>query len=127
MRIFLTVLAWMARLLMAAFFGFVGYFKALGPWEVLEEHHAWVTDLPPELARAVGWSEIVLGLLLLAAAAPRLRLVSGWAAVLLVVNQLCATWVHISRQEFDALPQNIVIVVLLALIIASDMGRKETS
>lgn len=127
MRTFLTVLAWIARLLMAAFFGFVGYFKALGPWEVLEEHHAWVTDLPPTLARAIGWSEIVLGVLLLAAAVPRLRRISVWAAVVLVFNQLYATWVHISRQEFDALPQNAVIVVLLALIIASDLGRKESS
>jgi uncharacterized membrane protein YphA (DoxX/SURF4 family) len=124
MRTVVAVLAWIARLLMAAFFCFVGYFKALGPWEVLVEHHAWVTALSPALARAVGWSEIALGVLLLAAVVASLRRASWWAAVILVVNQLCATWIHFSRQEFDALPQNVVIVALLALIIASDLKRK---
>jgi len=120
----LSILAWIARLLMAAFFGFVGYFKALGPWEVLVEHRAWVTELSPGLARAVGWSEIVLGLLLLTAAFPRLRLVALASAMLLVANQLAAAGVHYSRQEFDALPQNGVIILLLALIIGSTFTRK---
>jgi len=124
MRAAIATLAWIARLLMAAFFCFVGYFKALGPWEVLQEHHAWVTQLTPGLARAVGWSEIVLGLALLVAAVPRLRRASWWAAILLLVNQLLATGIHVSRQEFDAVPQNVVIIALLALIIASTYVRK---
>jgi len=124
MRTLFSILAWIARLLMAAFFGFVGYFKALGPWDVLVEHRAWVTQLSPGLARAVGWSEIVLGLLLLTVAFPRLRLVALGSAVLLVANQLAASLVHYSRQEFDALPQNAVIILLLALIIGSTFKRK---
>ena len=127
MRVAVTVLAWIARLLLAAFFCFVGYFKALGPWEVLVEHRAWVTKFPPVFARSVGWSEIALGVLLLAAAVRRLRRASRWAAVLLVVNQLFAAWVHFSRQELDALPQNAVIIALLVLIIGSDLKRKEVS
>ena len=123
---FLTVLAWFARLLLAGFFCFVGYFKALGPWEVLVEHGAWVTALSPVVARAVGWSEIVLGVLLVAAVVPRLRPASWWAAVLLLLNQLFAAWVHLSRQEHDALPQNAVVIALLALIIASQYTRKPT-
>lgn len=126
MRTLFTVLAWIARILLAAFFCFVGYFKALGSWDVLLEHRAWVTALAPAPARAVGWSEIALGLLLLAAAQPRWRRVSWWAAVLLVLNQLFAAMVHLGRQELDALPQNVVVIALLALLIVSDLKRKNT-
>jgi uncharacterized membrane protein YphA (DoxX/SURF4 family) len=126
MRTLFAAMAWIARILLAAFFCFVGYFKALGPWDVLVDHHAWVTVLAPGLARAVGWSEIALGVLLLAAALPRMRTVAWWAAVLLAVNQLSATIVHLSRQEFGALPQNVLIIALLALLIGSDLKRKVT-
>lgn len=118
------VLAWVARLLLAAFFCFVGYWKALGPAAALVEHKAWVAGFPLFFARAVGWSEIALALLLLATAWPRLRKAAHWAAPLLVVNQLVAGLVHISRRELDALPQNAVLLALLVLVIASQWMRR---
>ncbi len=124
MRAVVTALAWGARVLLAAFFGFVGYWKARGPLEMLAEHRAWVAGFPAGFARVVGWSEILLGLLLLAVASPRLRPAAGWAAVLLLINQVFAAWVHAARREFDALPQNAVIIALLALIITSHYPRK---
>lgn len=120
------VLAWIARLLLAAFFCFVGYWKALGPMAALAEHRAWVAGFPEPLARTVGWSEILLGLLLLVVAVPRLRKASWWAAILLMVNQLIATAFHVARGEFDAVPQNVVLVALLALLVITEMRRKET-
>lgn len=124
MRTVVVILAWVARLLVTAFFCFVGYWKAFGSAGQLAEHHAWVAGFPLPFARAVGWSEIALGALLLTAGLPRLRNTAQWAAVLLAANQAVALLVHITRREFDAVPQNLVIIALLGFIIAASFERK---
>lgn len=112
----LLVAQWILRILLAAFFVFVGYWKALGPIEALAEHGAWVGGFPAWFARAVGWSEIFAGAALLAVATSRTRNAAQAAAAYLVLNQLVALGVHLSREEIHAVPQNLVLIALLVLL-----------
>jgi uncharacterized membrane protein YphA (DoxX/SURF4 family) len=122
----LLVAQWILRILLAAFFVFVGYWKAFGPIEALAEHGAWVAGFPAWFARAVGWSEIIAGAALLAAATSRTRNVAQAAAAYLVLNQLVALGVHLSRGEVHAVPQNLILIVLLALLFFAGSRRPGT-
>lgn len=116
----IRVLSWAARLLLAAFFVFVGYWKALGPIEALAEHHAWVAHLSDWAARAVGWSEIACAIALLVPAFTATRGVAFWSAAVLLVNQVIALGVHAMHGEAaQAAPQNLIICALLLFIMAS--------
>lgn len=113
----LRVLSWIACALLAAFFGFVGYWKALGPIEALAAHHAWVAGGPDWFARTVGWSELVCAAALVGSSIAGLSRAVFWTALVLMVNQLAALVVHVSRSEAVAAgPQNLVILTLLGLI-----------
>jgi uncharacterized membrane protein YphA (DoxX/SURF4 family) len=110
--------SWAIRILMAAFFAFVGYWKALGPYAALAEHHAWVAGFPAWFARAVGWSEILCSVaLILPVARLRGSRPAAWAATLLVLNQAVALAVHVARDETAAVPQNLVIIALLGALL----------
>lgn len=100
---------------LAAFFGFVGWNKAFVPLEDLARYHAWTVYLPEWLGRLVGWSEMALALGLLCFIVPKLRRHARAAALLLIVNQLVAATVHLTHGEAAALPQNAVLIALLAL------------
>jgi DoxX-like family len=113
----LEALSLMACLLLAVFFAFVGYWKALGPIDALAEHHAWVAGWPDWFARSVGWSELACGAALVASTVPGFRGLAYWTAIVLIVNQLAALAVHASRGEVTAAgPQNLIILVMLGLI-----------
>lgn len=99
---------------LAAFFGFVGWNKAFAPLEDLARYHAWTVHLPEWLGRAVGLSEMALALGLLAVLIRKPRIICT-AALLLIVNQLVAALVHLTHGEASALPQNAVLIALLAL------------
>lgn len=109
-RIALAVLV----LPLAAFFAFVGWSKAFAPLSDLARYQAWTVYLPEWLGRLVGWSEMGLALVLLAALVPRSGRSPWWAAVALIVNQLCAALVHAWEGQLGALPQNGLLVILLA-------------
>lgn len=103
-------------LLLAAFFGFVGFFKTFAPLSTLAEHHAWTIALPEWLGRLVGITELGAALALLASAIwPR---AGRWAAASLIANQACAATVHLARGEAAALPQNLLIVAVCVVVIA---------
>ena len=113
----LRVLSRIACLLLGAFFAFVGYWKAFGPIQALAEHHAWVAGWPDWFARTVGWSELLCAGALIASALAGLRGVAFWTALVLIINQLTALAVHVSRSEAAAAgPQNLVILAVLGLI-----------
>lgn len=113
------LLARIAALLLAAAFGFFGYFKAVAPRTVLEQHHAWTTALPELLARAVGLSELLAAALLLifGAILPARGRVAAGVALYAIGNQVCAALVHIARGEIAAMPQNAMLAGLALLII----------
>lgn len=122
----LKAFAWIVRILLATFFAFVGYWKAFGPVEALAEHHAWVAGFPVWFARSVGVSELAFAvMLLLPARFDQYRLVV-WSAGLLFANQLAALAVHLARGEAaQAAPQNIVLLVLLALVAGVQVGAQK--
>jgi uncharacterized membrane protein YphA (DoxX/SURF4 family) len=101
---------WMLALLLAAFFGFVGWNKAFASLTQLATYGAWTVHLPEVIGRAVGWSELVCAAALLV---PRTRM---WSALLLIANQFAAAAVHFTQGELAALPQNAVLVALLAIV-----------
>jgi hypothetical protein len=110
--------AWAIRILAAAFFAFVGYWKALGPYAALAEHHAWVAGFPAWFARGVGWSEVLCSVaLILPVARFRGFCPAAWAATVLVLNQAVAMAVHVARNETAAVPQNLVIIALLGALL----------
>lgn len=111
-----TGLAMLAAVLLAGFFAFVGWNKAFASLEDLARHRAWTVFLPEDLGRLIGWSEMVLAAGLLAALVPRLRRIAMFSALLLAANQLCAAVVHATNHEASALPQNAVLIALLALV-----------
>jgi uncharacterized membrane protein YphA (DoxX/SURF4 family) len=112
--------------LLAAFFLFVGYWKALGPIEALAEHRAWVAHFPDWLARGVGWSEIACAIGLLVPALPAVRGVAFWSAIVLAINQAAALSVHLSRGEAaQAAPQNIAIIAMLGAVVAASRTRSK--
>lgn len=109
--------AGVAALLVAAFFGFVGYHKTFAPLAELARHGAWTVYVPELVGRAVGWSEMACALLLAAGAAVvRARRAQRWAAATLVLNQIAAAGIHLEHGETAALPQNAVLIGLLALV-----------
>ena len=97
-------------LVLAAFFAFVGWNKAFASLADLASYHAWTIWLPEALGRIVGWSEMACAVLLLI---PRTR---PWAALLLIANQLVAAGFHAAHGEAAALPQNAVLIAMLAFI-----------
>ena len=103
---------------MAAFFAFVGYNKAIASLADLTRYGAWTIWLPEMAGRLVGWSEMLCAAGLLCIFSVRHRYLARVAAVLLIVNQLVAAVAHVSHREAGALPQNAVLIALLALVAA---------
>lgn len=95
---------------LAAFFAFVGWNKAFASLADLAKYGAWTVHLPEPVGRGVGWSEMACAIALLV---PRARPI---AALLLIANQLAAAAVHLAHGETGALPQNAVLILLLASI-----------
>lgn len=116
MQRLVTGIAVGAALLLAAFFGFVGWHKAFSPLAELAQHKVWTLALPELAGRAIGWSELALALGLAAMLRPQLRHLGRFSALALIINQAVAAAVHLSRGETDALPQNGVLVALLCLV-----------
>ena len=114
----LRIASRIACLVLAAFFAFVGYWKAFGPIEALAEHHAWVAGWPAWFARAVGWSELACAAALAGASFTGRSRLAFWTALVLIINQLAALAVHVSRGEAAvAGPQNLVLLAVLGLIV----------
>lgn len=115
------ILARIAVLLLAAAFGFFGYFKSFAAGSVLEQHHAWTNALPDFLGRAVGLSELIAAALLLIFGLfrPKRRGIVAGVALYAIANQAAAALVHIIRGETAALPQNAMLAALAALIVAA--------
>ncbi|MCY1672202.1 DoxX family protein [Novosphingobium sp. SL115] len=108
-------------LILAAFHGFVGWHKAFAPLNELARHTAWTVHLPEALGRTIGWMEIGLALVLIAALIghfkrPALARAGMWAAVVFVVLEVISSWVHYRHGEVFMLKQNAVSVGMTALV-----------
>jgi uncharacterized membrane protein YphA (DoxX/SURF4 family) len=109
---------------LAAFFGFVGYYKAFAPIEELARHSAFTVHLPVLLGKALGWLEMAGALALLAGLAIRAaRPVQGAFAWALAAEQVVSSIIHLQHDEAAMLPQNGVIIVMLVVIAL--LGREK--
>lgn len=116
MTLFRAIVRIAASVPLAAFFAFVGYMKATAPLTTLAQHGAWTTRLPEAAGRIVGVSEIVGAALLLVGLLPGRARIGAASALILIVNQGVAAGVHAAAGEGHALPQNAVLVALLAVV-----------
>jgi hypothetical protein len=122
----LPVLSGLLSILLAAFFAFVGYWKAFGPIEALAEHHARVTGFPNWFTRVVGWSELACAVGLMTPVSGKLRPVIIWVAGALFINQVVAMSVQVGRGDAaEAEPQNLVLLSLLSIIIAVQLRNRK--
>ena len=113
----LTVGVALVAAVLAAFFAFVGYHKAFSPLAELAQHRVWTLALPEWAGRIVGGSELLCAILLLGYGVACTRMWAAAGALALIVNQLVAAAVHASRGEADAMPQNAILIGLLALVV----------
>jgi hypothetical protein len=111
-------IAAVVAVLIAACFAFVGYNKAFASLADLTRYGSWTIWLPETIGRLVGWSEMLCAVGLLCIFIARYRHLARVAALLLIVNQLAAAAVHATHGETSALPQNVVLIALLALVAA---------
>lgn len=101
---------------LALFFAFVGWNKAFAPLADLARYGAWTVHLPEALGRVVGWSELACALALLGSVLPRGLRIAHLAALVLIANQCAASVVHAAQGEGAALPQNGVLIAMLAAV-----------
>lgn len=115
-----AVLLLVLALPMAAFFAFVGWYKAFAPVAELAAHHAWTAHVPQWIGRPMGWTELLGAAAMALAAIPvlgrRVRPVAMIAAVWLALSQIVSGAVHLTHGEGDALPQNLFLFVTLLAI-----------
>lgn len=103
-------------LLLAAFFAFVGWNKAFASLADLARYGAWTVFLPEWAGRLIGWSEMAMAGGLLAVLVTRYRNIARCSALVLIANQAVAALVHLNHGETAALPQNGVLIALLATV-----------
>ncbi len=111
-----NILLWIAQILLGVMFTMVGIMKTFQPIEEIAKNLPWVADYSL-LVRFIGISELAAGLGLILPSALRIMpKLTVWAAIGLVVIMFLAIIFHIVRGEIDALPVNILLLLLAAFI-----------
>lgn len=107
---------WIVAGLLAAFYLYSGGMKAARSKEQLEPMMGWVDTVPMGVVRAIGAIEILgaIGLILppLTGVQPGLAVV---AAAGLLLLQIFATGLHLSRGEVKNIGLNIALIVMAAM------------
>ncbi|WP_435241960.1 DoxX family protein [Streptomyces cucumeris] len=109
---------WIISGVLALIFLMAGLMKISQPREKLAASGmAWAEDFSPGSVRAIGAVEVLGALgLLLPAALGIVPALTAWAALGLVVAMLGAAAVHLRRKEAKALPVNLVLIFLAAVV-----------
>ena len=109
---------------LAAFFGFVGWYTAFASLTELAQHSAFTVHVPVWLGKGLGWFEMAgAAALLTGLFLPAARRVQGWFAWGLAAEQVLSSILHLQHDEAAMLPQNGVIVIMLAGIAL--LGRQK--
>lgn len=104
-------------LFLGAFHAFVGWHKAFAPREELLEHTAWTVHLPEWLGKLVGWVELgLVAALLVALLRPRYSRIGQLACYAIIALELISTATHQITQDGASLSQNLVSILLTALL-----------
>ena len=108
---------WIVQALLGAGFGLGGLMKATLPIDELTDVFGWPADLPLGLVRFIGVSELLGGIGLVLPSLTRIRpLLTPLAALGIMTIMLFAMVFHISRQEWQTLPVNLVFGALAAFV-----------
>ena len=103
---------------LAAFFGFVGWYKAFAPLPELLAHHAWTAHIPAWLGRPMGLTEMAGAAALVAGLVPAAWRWTQLAALWLAASQIPSSVIHWTHGEAEELPKNLLIFVLLLAVAA---------
>ena len=114
----MTILLWLAQILLACAFGMAGVMKATQPVDVLAANGiGWAPQLPLALVRFIGISEFLGAVGLILPALTRIKpFLTPLAALGLLTIMILAMGFHVSRGEAGALPVNMVLGGLAAFV-----------
>lgn len=114
----MNVVLWIVQALLAVMYLMAGGMKTFRPLNALSTSMAWVRSAPAGFVRFVGIAELLgaVGLIL-----PMVTNIAPWltvaAAAGLVIVQIGAGVLHMSRGETRQLPANVVLLVLALLVL----------
>lgn len=109
----LNVLLWAAQLFVGISFAVIAWMKLFTPIPALAAMWPWTGQFPEVVVRGLGVIDLAGGLGILLPALTRIRpSLTVTAAACCALLQICAMAFHISRGEAEAVPVNIVFLVL---------------
>ncbi|HUF25391.1 MAG TPA: DoxX family protein [Gemmatimonadaceae bacterium] len=112
------IVLWVAQALLAVAFGSAGLLKLSMPMPQLIEMLVWPSALPPELVRTIGAVELIGAAGLIIPAATRIvPWLTPIAALGLSVIMALAIVFHIAREEWAALPINLIFIAMAGFIV----------
>lgn len=109
---------WIAQVLLALLFAGAGSAKAITPLSELAVSLPYTTDLPGWLVRFIGYSEIAGAIGVVLPALTRIKpMLTPLAAAGLSLVMVLATFFHLFRSEFSAIPMTIALGALAAFVV----------
>jgi hypothetical protein len=119
-----NIALWVAQVLLAAAFGYAGFYKATAPMPELVARLVWPASLPPELVRFIGGCEVAGALGMLLPAATRIMpILTPLAAAGLATIMLMASVFHLSRGEASALGITLPLAALAVFVAAGRLHK----
>lgn len=108
---------WLVQVLLASMFATSGLMKATMPIDELAQSLGWPGDIPGRLVRFIGVAELAAAVGLILPAATRIvPVLTPLAGAGLTVVMLLAAVFHAMRGEFQAIPFNLALGALAALV-----------
>lgn len=113
----MNIALWIVQGILAAAFLMAGGMKLSQPKEKLATNMAWVEDFAPNTIRLIGGLEVLGAIgLILPMALGILPVLTGVAAIGLVLSMIGAAVTHIRRGEMPMLAPNAVLGLLAAFV-----------
>lgn len=114
----LSVLMWIALLMVSLMFLFAGFTKISTPIPELSEMMPWAGEYPEAFVRSIGVIDLIGGLALLLPPilkiTPKPAMLAIYASIAL---QVCAAIFHLSRGEAAVVPLNVILLVCLFFVL----------
>ena len=120
-----TVLLWVGQAFLALFFAYAGVIKLTQSQATLDQMGwHWALEVPSGLITFIGVVELLGALgIILPVAFCILPWLSTWAAFGMVIQQLAAIGMHLTRGEISVLALNVVITVVAVAVALALVGR----
>lgn len=113
----INIALWIVQGLLGLVFIMAGATKGFQPIEAIAESMPWVTEVPANLVRFIGVSELLGGIGLLLPSILRIKPnLTVWAAIGLTIVMVLAAFFHGSRGEFTAIGANALFIALTGFV-----------